>query len=50
MDILDDFRRPKDKEKSIENELEESKYGFVGTCRQYVRISFLSVKLYCRQK
>ena len=35
---------------SIENELEESKFGFVGTCKQYVRIFFLSVKLYCRQK
>ena len=34
----------------IENELEESKFGFVGMCKQYVRISFLSVKLYCRQK
>ena len=34
----------------IENELEESKFGFVGMCKQYVRISFVSVKLYCRQK
>ena len=38
------------KSNGIENELEESKFGFVGTCKQYVRISFVSVKLYCRQK